>query len=89
MPRRILTRRPRQPPNPLAPFKPTFDKIARDGMAYCIRHAGYILARELTIITALTLYNEERQGRLEPGGADVGVTQLEEVLRGLLVKPKQ
>lgn len=67
------------------PFKQAFDFIAHEGMAYGVRHAGYIKARELTIIVALTIRKEQDEGRMRPGRADLTVPLVRDMIRGLIV----
>jgi hypothetical protein len=66
-------------------FKSTFDFIAHEGMAFAVRHAGYLKARELTIVTALTIRKEQEEGRLRASRADVTVPLLHEMLTHLII----
>jgi hypothetical protein len=67
------------------PFKQVFDFIAHEGMAYGVRHAGYLKARELTIIVALTIRKEQDERRMRPGRADLTVPLVRDMIRGLIV----
>ena len=67
------------------PFKQAFDFIAHEGMAYGVKHAGYLKARELTIIVALTIRKEQDEGRMRPGRADLTVPLVRDMIRGLIV----
>jgi len=67
------------------PFKEAFDFVAHEGMAYAVRHAGYLKARELTIILALTFRKEQDEGRMRPGRDELTVPLIRDMLRALIV----